>query len=230
MSYPDSQPPARVSWLRALPTWGKLALIGAAGVLLLCVIGTIGALALPDEPRSSDGTVAAADAAESPSPAPSTAAAAETAQSQAAQPLPTDAVPPSPTVEKRTVTETRAIPFKTTRVSDPTLAKGSTRVKTAGRDGVKTLTYEVTYTNGAESSRKLIREVVTRNPVTQVVLVGTKVSQQCDPNYSGCVPIASDVDCAGSGDGPAYVHSPVEVIGSDIYDLDPDGNGVGCDT
>ena len=26
----------------------------------------------------------------------------------------------------------------------------------------------------------------------------------CDPNYSGCVPIASDVDCAGgSGDGPA---------------------------
>jgi hypothetical protein len=26
----------------------------------------------------------------------------------------------------------------------------------------------------------------------------------CDPNYSGCVPIAKDVDCeGGSGDGPA---------------------------
>lgn len=52
----------------------------------------------------------------------------------------------------------------------------------------------------------------------------------CDPNYSGCVPIASDVDCAGgSGNGPAYVRGPVEVIGRDIYGLDADHDGVGCE-
>jgi len=52
----------------------------------------------------------------------------------------------------------------------------------------------------------------------------------CDPNYTGCVPIASDVDCAGgSGNGPAYASGPVNVIGSDIYDLDRDGNGVACE-
>ena len=52
----------------------------------------------------------------------------------------------------------------------------------------------------------------------------------CDPNYSGCVPIASDVDCAGgSGNGPAYVEGPVRVIGRDIYGLDFDGDGVGCE-
>lgn len=53
----------------------------------------------------------------------------------------------------------------------------------------------------------------------------------CDPNYSGaCVPIASDVDCAGgSGNGPAYVSGPVYVVGRDIYKLDRDGNGVGCE-
>jgi len=52
----------------------------------------------------------------------------------------------------------------------------------------------------------------------------------CDPNYSGCVPIASDVDCAGgSGNGPAYVRGPVSVIGSDIYGLDRDGDGLGCE-
>jgi len=53
----------------------------------------------------------------------------------------------------------------------------------------------------------------------------------CDPNYSGaCVPIASDVDCAGgSGNGPAFVSGPVTVVGNDIYDLDRDGNGVGCE-
>lgn len=54
----------------------------------------------------------------------------------------------------------------------------------------------------------------------------------CDPNYSGaCVPIASDVDCAGgSGNGPAYVTGPVNVIGSDIYGLDGnDNDGIGCE-
>ena len=56
------------------------------------------------------------------------------------------------------------------------------------------------------------------------------ISPQCDPNYSGCVPIASDVDCAGgSGDGPAYVKGPVKVIGKDIYRLDRDGDGIGCE-
>lgn len=53
---------------------------------------------------------------------------------------------------------------------------------------------------------------------------------QCDPNYSGCVPIASDVDCAGGkGNGPAYVKGPVKVIGKDIYGLDKDRDGIGCE-
>jgi hypothetical protein len=52
----------------------------------------------------------------------------------------------------------------------------------------------------------------------------------CDPNYSGCVPIASDVDCAGgSGNGPAYVSGPIRVVGSDIYGLDKDGDGEACE-
>lgn len=52
----------------------------------------------------------------------------------------------------------------------------------------------------------------------------------CDPNYSGCVPIASDVDCAGgSGNGPAYVQGPVTIIGRDVYGLDSDGDGIGCE-
>jgi hypothetical protein len=55
---------------------------------------------------------------------------------------------------------------------------------------------------------------------------------QCDSNYTGaCVPIASDVDCAGgSGNGPAYVRGPVRVVGNDHYKLDSDGDGIGCET
>lgn len=42
--------------------------------------------------------------------------------------------------------------------------------------------------------------------------------------------IASDIDCSGgSGNGPAYVTGPVKVVGRDIYDLDRDGNGWGCE-
>ncbi|ORV01563.1 hypothetical protein [Mycolicibacterium canariasense] len=58
-----------------------------------------------------------------------------------------------------------------------------------------------------------------------------KQSSDCDPNYSGCVPVASDVDCAGgSGNGPEYVQGPIKVIGDDIYDLDRDGDGIACDS
>jgi hypothetical protein len=80
--------------------------------------------------------------------------------------------------------------------------------------------------------RKLLRQVVTKQPVTEVAVVGTKKAptRQCDPNYSGCVPIASDVDCAGgSGNGPAYVSGPIQVTGSDIYDLDSDNDGIACE-
>lgn len=53
---------------------------------------------------------------------------------------------------------------------------------------------------------------------------------QCDPNYEPCVPVASDVDCAGgSGNGPAYVRGPVRVVGRDIYGLDRDNDGIGCE-
>jgi hypothetical protein len=61
-------------------------------------------------------------------------------------------------------------------------------------------------------------------------VVETDGPDPCHPAYGGCVPMASDVDCAGgNGNGPAYVEGPVEVRGSDPYRLDDDDNGVGCD-
>lgn len=58
----------------------------------------------------------------------------------------------------------------------------------------------------------------------------TSAQSGCDPNYTPCVPIASDVDCAGgNGNGPAYVQGPVRVIGRDIYGLDRDNDGIGCE-
>ena len=132
------------------------------------------------------------------------------------------------------VSETKRIGYSTRTVKDASLAKAVKKTRRNGVAGIRTLTYRVTYTDGVRTGRTLVKSVVTRAPVTKVVAVGTKAaapSSRCDSNYSGCVPIASDVDCAGgSGNGPAYVSGPVRIIGSDIYDLDRDGDGVACDS
>ena len=54
----------------------------------------------------------------------------------------------------------------------------------------------------------------------------------CHPSYVGaCVPnTGADVDCAGgSGNGPYYVSGPFRVVGRDVFGLDADGDGIGCE-
>lgn len=74
-------------------------------------------------------------------------------------------------------------------------------------------------------------EVVPAAPVPAAPVPAVPQPGGCDSNYAdACVPVASDVDCAGgSGDGPGYVQGPVRIVGSDIYDLDRDGDGIACD-
>ncbi len=185
---------------------------------LIAVVVIVGSLAASGSSSSSSSSPTPTSTVNSPSPSPS----------------------PSPVVETKTITEVGTIPFDKKTVDDPSLAKGKSVIKIAGVLGVKAYTYEVTLTDGKETYKKLISELVTKEPTTQITAIGTKViatptqkpaMPQCDPNYSGaCVPIASDVDCAGgSGNGPAYIRGPVRVIGTDVYDLDRDGDGIGCD-
>lgn len=244
-------PPRRSFWSRLTPLQ-RVGLIGAPFLLLLCG-GTALAGALTGTPKAAD-TPAAEQLADGPATGSTDPAAGGTGSTDPAaggtgstdaaaggtgstDPA-VEATTVGPTaaavVTKKTVTVRKSIAYATKKVDDDSLAKGKTKVRTAGVAGVRTLTYEVTLTDGKETGRTLVSNVVTKQPVTKVVAVGTKVSSgggNCDPNYRPCVPIASDVDCAGgSGNGPAYVDGPVYVIGDDIYDLDRDGDGVGCDT
>jgi uncharacterized protein YabE (DUF348 family) len=138
---------------------------------------------------------------------------------------------------KEVVSETanEAVPFGSTTILDSSMTKGTSKVSTAGVNGQKTVTYQVTKIKGVEVSRVKTGEEVTTQPITQVTSIGTKVavrtSSNCDPNYSGgCVPIASDVDCGGgSGNGPAYFYGTATVVGYDIYGLDRDGDGIACE-
>ena len=47
-------------------------------------------------------------------------------------------------------------------------------VKTAGEAGEKEVTYQVTYVDGVEESREALSEKVTKEPVSEVILQGTK--------------------------------------------------------
>ncbi|MEU5783593.1 G5 domain-containing protein [Micromonospora lupini] len=205
----------------------------ALSLLLLCCAGAaiVGALNGEPEPKR---TGTAAEQPQQPivaAPAEPTQEAPAQAQSPEGVPSPTpSSAAPSPVVRVTTVTERAAIRHGERTVKDASLAEGKRVVRTRGVDGVRTLTYRVTTTDGVQTGKKLVTSTVTKKPVTEVVAVGTKKKSNCDPNYSPCVPIASDVDCLpGSGNGPAYVRGTVKVIGDDIYDLDRDNDGYGCD-
>ena len=161
-----------------------------------------------------------------------------------ATPTPT----PTPEITYKNEPVLAQLPFAAVTVDDPNATVGTTTPTVAGVPGVETTTYRVTYVDGVETARDVLSQVVTTAPIDAVTAVGSKpvpvpvakpapapapvaAGGGCDPNYSGqCVPIASDVDCAGgSGNGPAYTAGPVRVVGTDVYDLDRDGDGIACD-
>jgi resuscitation-promoting factor RpfB len=170
-----------------------------------------------------------------------------------AAPSPTASVAPSPSPTMRDEVVTEAIPFEKQTVEDSGRPQGENQVTVAGVNGEKKRTFRVTILNGAETGRQLISEQITRAPVTEVTSVGTYVapaappppaveepaepdppadsSDGCDPNYAdGCVPIDSDVDCGGgSGNGPSYFYGTARVVGTDIYKLDADHDGIACE-
>ena len=69
------------------------------------------------------------------------------------------------------------------------------------------------------------------NPVGACDVSQKSPSRPCHPSYEGaCLdPNAIDYDCrGGSGDGPLYT-GRVRVVGPDVFGLDRDGNGIGCE-
>ena len=56
------------------------------------------------------------------------------------------------------------------------LIQGGTRVQTAGQDGLRRETYEVTRVDGEVTDRELVAQEIVREPIDQVVLVGVAPS------------------------------------------------------
>ncbi len=69
------------------------------------------------------------------------------------------------------------IPFTTEKVETSALNKGTEKVSQKGVDGVKTFTYEDKVVNGAVESSELVSETVTKEPVKEIIKVGTLVKK-----------------------------------------------------
>jgi hypothetical protein len=116
---------------------------------------------------------------------------------------------PQPEVTTQTVTETRAIPYRTRLIRDPGMRRGERRVQTPGVAGEKRVRYVVTYTDGQETGRRLVDSVVVRKPQHRVVAVGTRRGQgnlgSVECRTGPCISIGRKASC----DEPVEPASPV---------------------
>ena len=75
---------------------------------------------------------------------------------------------------KQTTTQEEVINKPIEEIKDADKETGFREVKTPGTDGAKNVTYEIEMRNGKEVARKEIASVTTKEPVKEVVIVGTK--------------------------------------------------------
>ena len=95
-----------------------------------------------------------------------------------------EVAPAFPQVEKPSLeVSTEPVPFETVKQADPTLPKGQTKVLTAGQNGERTILTEVSVVEGQEV-RRVVESKVTKEPVSQILAVGTKEDAQPTPQPS----------------------------------------------
>lgn len=85
------------------------------------------------------------------------------------------------------------IPMPTQQIEDSTLAYGTSALRQAGSAGHQVVTYQLNLQNGVEVSRSILQQVVTQQPVTEILVVGTSLSGiKGDMSLAGIA--ASDYD------------------------------------
>ena len=116
--------------------------------------------------------------------------------------------PAFPIVDKPNVeVSTEIIPFETVEQADPTLAKGQTAVLRAGQNGEQTVFTEVSRVNGQEV-RKVVESKVTKEPVSQILAVGTKEDVQPSPQPAPVVTAKGTQEEGHVGEAPIQPEAP----------------------
>lgn len=77
-------------------------------------------------------------------------------------------------VTVKTETRKETIKFSTETKQNSDMDTGTSEIEVAGQNGEKQVEYRVTYINGRETSKEELSSTVTKEPVTEVKVVGTK--------------------------------------------------------
>lgn len=137
---------------------------------------------LPDQVTTTSAapTTTATPAPSTTSASPTSTATATATATKTATPTTTakaaDRDKPGNDVTIRKVTKTRVIAFDTDRKADDDLAKGTTKVTREGVNGLATVTIHETVADGKVLKSTVVKRDVTKEPVDQIVLVGTKTA------------------------------------------------------
>ena len=75
---------------------------------------------------------------------------------------------------KQTIAQEQEVPFSVKTIKDPEKDSSYKSLKVKGKNGKKSITYEVTMKNGSEIERKEIQSVMIEEPVEQVEVIGAK--------------------------------------------------------
>ena len=82
--------------------------------------------------------------------------------------------PTTPKVEHQEITTKEPVPYPSRTEYNATLPEGTRNVKQAGVNGEKTVVWDITLTDGKETARTKKSENVTKQPVEEIIEVGTK--------------------------------------------------------
>lgn len=142
-----------------------------------------------------------------------------------------------PVVETKTETNKLVVAFSVIESTDPLLPKGQRKVVTAGVEGERVESYEVTYTDGVQTGKRLVKSEIAKVPVDEVVSVGTYAEpvRSAAPSYSSPAPTYQDnssssvyyKNCTAArnaGVAPIYAGEPGYRAA-----LDRDNDGVACE-
>lgn len=152
-------------------------------------------------------------------PSPQNAASVQSSSSD--KPAET-AKPQAPSITHESLDTTAPVAFTTEYREDASSPQGQQTTVQTGHEGVTTTHWDITKKDGVETARVQKSSEVTTAPANTIISRGTRSA--CNVNYTPCVPnSATDLDCPDIG------HS-VHVVGVDVYRLDADHDGTGCDS
>jgi len=113
-------------------------------------------------------------------------------------------------VDKHNITVQEEVDFSTKEIENLALGRGERVVLQEGKKGINEYVYEITYENGIEVSRSLIKDAILSYPIEEIVECGPE-----DVWELGVVPASAPTK-----------YSRVEVFTATAYDASPADNGI----